>query len=57
MKNRFIKTSDEHTAKMLRESGLTELAKEDGKWVFVNDNSKITMEEAKDVHLTDILCF
>lgn len=57
MKQNFIKTSDEHTAKLLRQSGLTELPKEGSMWVFVNDNNKITMEEMKGVQLTDILRF
>ena len=57
MKNNFIKTADEHTAELLRQSGLIEMPKEAGMWVFVNDKNKITMEEMKDVHVTDILHF
>ena len=41
MKQHFIKTKDEHTANILRESGLIELEKEGSFWVFVNDISKI----------------
>ena len=58
MKNKFIKTSDEKTAAMLREAGLVELAKEGNKWVFVNENKVINYseEELKGVVTTNILC-
>jgi len=36
MKQNFVKTSDEETAKRLREAGFVELAKEGNRWVFVN---------------------
>lgn len=32
----FIKTDDAHTAELLRDAGLYELAKEGDRWVFVN---------------------
>lgn len=57
MQKKFIKTSDEYTANMLRESGLHELAKEGSKWVFINQPDKMTfsIDDMKDVHQTDIL--
>lgn len=56
---KFIKTDDEATAKVLREAGLTELAKEGAKWVFINEPNKIqfSSEEIKGCHTTDILHF
>ena len=36
MEKNFVKTSDEETAKKLREAGFVELAKEGTRWVFVN---------------------
>lgn len=58
MKNKnFIKTSDEETAKLLRNSGLYELAKEGNFWVFVNsDKINFSSEEMK-VNYSDRLCF
>ena len=60
MKNKknFIKTSDEKTAAILRESGLLELAKEGDKWVFVNNNENVNFSaDIKDVMITNILHF
>lgn len=59
MKGKFIKTSDANTAQILRESGLLELAKEDDKWVFVNEKDKLNFEvnDYKECHTTDILHF
>ena len=58
MNNTFIKTQDEDTAKLLREAGYIELAKEGNRWVFVNnDKIKVTMEVMKNVQLTDVLHF
>lgn len=59
MDKKFIKTSDEETANLLRSSGLMELAKEGDKWVFVNEINKIqfSKDKMKDVHTTDILHF
>lgn len=59
MDKKFIKTSDEETANLLRASGLMELAKEGDKWVFVNEINKIqfSKDKMKDVHTTDILHF
>ena len=58
MKRNFVKTSDEYTANLLREAGLTELAKEGEKWVFINDVDKVNFsnDEMKKCHTTDILC-
>lgn len=59
MEKKFIKTSDEETANLLRASGLMELAKEGDKWVFVNEINKIqfSKDKMKDAHTTDILHF
>lgn len=59
MNKKFIKTSDEETANLLRASGLMELAKEGDKWVFVNEINKIqfSKDKMKDAHTTDILHF
>lgn len=55
----FIKTSDEHTATLLRNSGLIELAKEGNKWVFINENDKVkfSADKMKECFTTDILHF
>lgn len=54
----FIKTSDQNTAALLRNAGLKELEKEDGKWVFVNEPDKLnySLKDMKDCHKTNILC-
>lgn len=54
----FIKTSDQNTAEILRNAGLKELEKEDGKWVFVNEPDKLnySLKDMKDYHKTNILC-
>ena len=54
----FIKTDDEQTAKLLREAGFPELAKEGSKWVFVNQGNKIefSSDDKKMTH-TNILTF
>lgn len=54
----FIKTSDQYTAALLRNAGLKELEKEDGKWVFVNEPDKLnySLKDMKDCHKTNILC-
>lgn len=59
MKQKFIKTSDESTAILLRECGLQELQKEDGKWVFINDQDKLVFADSKTKKCfsTDILHF
>ena len=59
MDKKFIKTSDEETANLLRASGLMELAKEGDKWVFVNEINKIqfSKDKMRDAHTTDILHF
>lgn len=55
---KFVKTSDEQTANLLRNAGLHELAKEGNKWVFVNEQNKITFSlEDKKLSFTDILTF
>lgn len=58
MKNKFIKTTDKDTADILREAGFIEVGKEGNKWVFINnDKIQFSMDEMKDVHITDILHF
>lgn len=58
MKGKFIKTSDENTAQILRESGLHELAKEGNKWVFVNEPNKVVFSSDDNaMHYTNILTF
>ena len=57
-KQNFIKTTDEKTAALLRESGLHELAKEGNKWVFVNEPDKIVFSSDDNaMHYTNILTF
>ena len=56
----FIKTSDEHTAEVLRESGFVELAKENKYWVFLNDEdqmAKFSDESEKKMHYSNKLWF
>lgn len=58
MKNKFVKTSDENTAKILREAGLHELAKEGNKWVFINEPDKVVFSSDDNaMHYTNILTF
>ncbi len=59
MKNKFIKTNDANTAKLLRDSGLMELAKEGDKWVFVNEKDKLKFEvdDLDGCHVSNILRF
>lgn len=58
MKGKFVKTSDEHTANLLREAGLHELAKEGDKWVFVADAEKMEFSsDEKKINYTNKLCF
>ena len=58
MKNKFIKTSDEKTANLLRESGLVEVGKEGDKWVFVNnDKIQFSTDNLRGCQQTDILLF
>lgn len=38
---KFVKTSDEHTADILRKAGLHEIAREGKLWVFINEVDKI----------------
>lgn len=59
MKKNFIKTSDKHTAELLREAGLQELAMEGNRWVFINEPTKIdfSTDDEKNIHATNILHF
>ena len=58
MKNHFIRTSDEHTATILREAGLPELAKEGKYWVFVNKENKQTFSsDDMKLNYSNKLCF
>lgn len=59
MKEYFVKTSDEATAEYLRSHGFKELAKEDNRWVFINEQANLDFTEA-DVDLkmnfSNVLC-
>jgi len=57
MKGKFVKTSDEHTAKLLREAGLHELAKEGNRWVFVAEPEKMEFASDEKINYSDKLCF
>lgn len=58
MENHFIKTDDEHTANLLRQSGLHELAKEGSKWVFIAEQDKIDFSSSDlKMFYTNKLCF
>jgi len=54
----FVCTTDEQTAKTLRELGYPELPKDGSRWVFVNtqDKKMFSSDDLK-VHYTDILTF
>lgn len=54
----FVKTSDEHTADLLRKAGLLELEKEGNMWVFVNiqNNVEFASDNMK-MHFTNVLTF
>lgn len=58
-KQKFIKTTDEHTAKILRDAGYIELAKEGSHFVFINDYDKTTFssDDGKKVYYTNKLTF
>ena len=57
-KQHFVRTSDERTAKLLREAGLHELAKDGKYWVFVNDITKVDFSSSDlKVGFTNILNF
>lgn len=58
MENHFIKTSDEHTAKLLRDAGYVELAKEGNRFVFINDISKADFSSSDmKMNYSNKLCF
>jgi len=57
MKGKFVKTSDEHTAKLLREAGLHELTKEGNRWVFVAEPEKMEFASDGKINYSDKLCF
>ena len=42
---KFVKTSDEHTADLLRKAGFQELAKEGKRWVFINEVGKLNFSD------------
>lgn len=43
---KFVKTTDEETAEYLRKAGFVELAKEQNRWVFINDLSKADFSQS-----------
>ena len=56
-KKTIIKTSDEHTADILRKSGFPELSMEQGKWVFANVIGKIDFsKENLKINFDNKLC-
>lgn len=58
MKQKFIKTSDEHTAKLLRDAGYVELAKEGNRFVFINDINKTEFSSSDvKINYSNKLCF
>lgn len=54
---KFVKTSDPHTAELLREAGYPELEKEGDKWVFINDNRVEFSSDNTKMNFTNILTF
>lgn len=54
---KFIKTDNEHTASLLRDSGFKELAREGKYWVFINNDMMAFASEDAKVHRTNILTF
>ena len=56
-KGNFIKTSDEETARKLRDLGFYELAKEGDKWVFANMPTNVDFSADKNVVYTNVLTF
>lgn len=59
MKNtyKFVKTSDEQTAKRLRDAGFPELAKDGNRWVFINCVGKMNFSDDDKVNFDNILTF
>ena len=58
-KQHFIRTTDEDTAKSLREAGFTELKKEGSVFVFLNDWSKNFSKnniDEKKVNMSNRVC-
>ncbi len=57
-KQLFIATSDEGTAKRLRDLGYQEMPKQNGRWMFVNDGKiHFSKSDEMKVSYTDILTF
>ncbi len=56
---KFIKTSDENTANLLREAGFQEITMEGNRWVFINEPDKLNFsaDETKNMEQSNILCF
>ena len=59
-KMQFLKTSDESTAEMLRNSGFTELTEQSSAYYCFLNDGKLTFNENeeinKNIHFTNILC-
>lgn len=59
-KMQFIRTTDESTAKILRDSGYTELTEQSTKCYCFLNNGKLMFDEneelIKNIHFTNILC-
>ena len=56
-KQHFIRTSDEHTANLLRKAGFVELPKESGMWVFVNNNKIVFSSDGAKITYSDVITF
>ena len=53
----FIATSDEETAEKLRSLGFAELPKQNGRWMFVNENKVEFAQSDMKITFTDKLMF
>lgn len=54
----FVMTTDEPTAKQLKDSGLTILSDSNDRWVFVNSSKLVfeNIEKPTKVAFTNVLC-
>ena len=57
MKSNFIQTSDEATAKQLRELGFQELPKQNGRWMFINSDKIVFSKDDMKIQYTNMLTF
>lgn len=53
---KFVCTTEAETADLLRKLGYQELPKQNGRYMFLNNNKLVfDSEDMKDVHYTDML--